>query len=259
MLKLPSTSRHTALDRTLLRGGEVGHGCVLQGFNEAGLVNALDGTEDCLLGHEVRGLWAQLDIPRYRRALRHEIEGEWKAGCLTDMSQYTSVVVAYEGHAHDEDGVGGGAVGAGVGLGGGVGGVRERDGRVRSRGRGGGGAGYCCARGGPGAGWRRRGRRGRTCRLAGACARSRSRGGGRAAGRGSRGLHRARRCTRWWSTAATRRRSVCCSSSCSASEVSGSAGTRASRRSASMRPRVPRGGTPRQTPVARREGARRTS
>eukprot|EP00969_Alexandrium_andersonii_P256346 11332839-Alexandrium_andersonii.AAC.1 len=60
--RLPPTSRQTVLDRTARAWAAVDHSAVAQGFLRAGLSLALDGSEDHLLGREVRDIWRELGM-----------------------------------------------------------------------------------------------------------------------------------------------------------------------------------------------------
>ena len=95
---LLSTTHQTVLNRAAAVWHQVDHGRVSQGFIAAGIVGALDGTEDHLLGSEVHEAWTTLNMAAVRARLGVEIAGEVRAGRLRSMRQYKEVLVPYEEH-----------------------------------------------------------------------------------------------------------------------------------------------------------------
>lgn len=101
---LPSTTPQTVLNRAASTWHLVDHEKVSQGFVAAGIVGALDGSEDHLLGAEVAEAWQHFDMAAVRARLGVEIAGEVAAGRLTSLRQYKDVLVPYEEHRPMEEG-----------------------------------------------------------------------------------------------------------------------------------------------------------
>eukprot|EP00969_Alexandrium_andersonii_P091510 4039113-Alexandrium_andersonii.AAC.1 len=74
------------------------HDAVSRGFVHAGLANRLDGSEDDLLGFEVKELWEELDMPRERELARAAVQHHVAAGLVRSPADYRCVVTEYEDH-----------------------------------------------------------------------------------------------------------------------------------------------------------------
>ena len=61
-------------------------------------LNALDGSEDGLIGRDLLPLWLQLGMPNIREQLREEISSEVQAGRLHSFWQCEDLLDPYDGH-----------------------------------------------------------------------------------------------------------------------------------------------------------------
>ena len=98
--KMPSFSRQNVHDRSLEAWDESAVG--VDGRKEwiqNACLNALDGSEDGLIGKDLLPLWLSLGMPALREQLREEIRSDVEAGRLTDfLKQYRDILEDYDEH-----------------------------------------------------------------------------------------------------------------------------------------------------------------
>ena len=102
--QLPCTSRQTVMDRAARAWHSLTVRDPLLEWKQDGCMNALDGSEDGLIGRDLAALWRELQMPTLRAQLVKEVQGEVKAGRLTDWWQYPELLEPYDDHPPLDDG-----------------------------------------------------------------------------------------------------------------------------------------------------------
>ena len=105
--KMPAPSKQTVLQRACQAYEGCNHVRAIEWHKKLCYTNALDGSEDGLISHELLPFWhsAELNMPATREALRMELTAARDAGEISEWCEIARMLEPYDAHRALQEGM----------------------------------------------------------------------------------------------------------------------------------------------------------